>query len=124
MTGTGPSQVTRLLEALSAGDDSALDELTPLVYEELKRRARRHMQRESAGHTLNTTGLVHEAFLRLAAQPGASYVNRGQFFAIASMTMRRILVNWARDKKRQKRGGEMVKISLEEAQEPFADADR
>lgn len=120
--GAGPSQVTHLLEAFSSGDDSALDELTPLVYDELKRLARHHMRGERAGHTLNTTGLVHEAFLKLAGQSSASYANRAQFFSIASMTMRRILVNWARAKRQLKRGGEAVDLSLDEARVPLTDA--
>ena len=110
MSTKGSSQITLLLEAFSSGDESALDSLTPLIYDELKRLARWHMRGEHAGHTLDTTGLVHEAFLKLAGQSNANYANRSHFFAIASMTMRRILVNWARDKQRLKRGGDVVKV--------------
>jgi RNA polymerase sigma factor (TIGR02999 family) len=116
-------QVTQLLEAASKGDKGSFEELAPLVYEELKRLARRHMRSESAGHTLSTTGLVHEAFLKLVGQTDASYANRGQFFAIASMTMRRILVNWARAKGRAKRGGDAPILSLEDAPGPFIELD-
>jgi len=123
MSGANPGNVTRLLEAANSGDPGALQELTPLVYDELKRLARRHMRGEHAGHTLSTTGLVHESFLKLVGQSNANYVNRSQFFAIASMTMRRILVNWARAKKQEKRGGGAVVLRLEDAPSPLTEAE-
>jgi len=111
-------EVTELLQALGAGNDAALEELVPLVYDELRRLARAQMRSERAGHTLNTTGLVHEAFLRLRDQRKADWANRAQFFSVASLTMRRILVNWANAKKRQKRGDGVVPERLDEVAEP------
>jgi RNA polymerase sigma factor (TIGR02999 family) len=121
MSDAEPSEVTQLLASFEWGDEAALEKLTPLVYDELKKLARRHMRGERSGHTLNTTGLVHEAFLKMVGQSGATYVNRAQFFAIASMTMRRILVNWARAKRQQKRGGGATDLNLDEALAPLSD---
>ena len=107
-------QVTDLLDAWSHGDKEALDKLMPLVYDELRRLARQHMRRERAGHTLQTTALVNEAYMRLVDQRRAQWQNRGQFFGIAARLMRRILVDHARSRHRLKREGDAHKVSLDE----------
>jgi RNA polymerase sigma factor (TIGR02999 family) len=108
-------QVTELLEAWSQGDKDALDQLMPLVYDELRRLARQQMRRERAGHTLQTTALVNEAYLRLVNQDRARWQNRAQFFGVAAQLMRRILVDHARSRHRLKRAGDVYKVSLDEA---------
>jgi len=108
-------QVTNLLEAWSHGDKEALDKLMPLIYDELRRLARQQMRRESPGHTLQTTALVNEAYLRLVDQRTAHWQNRAQFFGVAAQLMRRILVNHARGRNRMKRAGDLQKVSLDEA---------
>jgi len=108
-------QVTELLAAWSEGDKAALDKLMPLIYDELRRLARQHMRRERAGHTLQTTALVNEAYLRLVDQRRAQWKNRAQFFGVAARLMRRILVDHARSRHRLKREGDAHKISLDEA---------
>ena len=107
-------EITQLLVDLREGDEQALDHLMPLVYEELQKMAHYHLQRERADHTLNTTALVHEAYLKLVDQRRVQWQNRGHFFALASMAMRRILVNYARKRGRQKRGGDAIKLSLDD----------
>ena len=107
--------VTELLAAWVDGDKTALDRLTPLVYAELRRLARHYMRREPAGHTLETTALVHEAYLRLVQQASTKWQNRAHFFAISSQLMRRILVDMARNRRAQRRGGGQVTFSLDEA---------
>ncbi len=99
-----PQAVTRLLTAWQSGDTAALDELTPLIYEELRQRARHYMRREPAGHTLQATAIVHEALLRLMGAE-VRWQDRGHFFAVAARQMRRILVDHARARRRIKRGG-------------------
>src|SRR5438477_12999073 len=106
---------TERLEQWSQGDDAALAELTPLVYEELRRLAHRQMGGERPDHTLQTTALVNEAYLRLADQTNPPWQNRAHFFAVAARAMRRILVSYARSQRSQKRGGGAVKIELDEA---------
>jgi RNA polymerase sigma-70 factor (ECF subfamily) len=108
-------RVTQLLEQWSHGDDAALAELTPLVYEELRRLAHRHMGGERPDHTLQTTALVNEAYLRLADQTNPSWQNRAHFFALAARAMRQILVNYAKSYRAQKRGGGAIKVELDEA---------
>lgn len=108
-------QVTELLDAWSHGDKEALDKLMPLVYDELRRLARQQMRHERAGHTLQTTALVNEAYLRLVNQHRAQWQNRAQFFGVAARVMRRILVDHARSRHRLKRGGFEHKVSLDEA---------
>lgn len=110
---TSPKGVTELLVKSSKGDEDALSALMPLVYEELHRLARSYMRRERPGHTLQTTGLVHEAYLRLVGQ-NANYSNRAHFFGIAASMMRRILVDHAKGRLRAKRGGGAVKVTLDE----------
>ena len=107
--------VTALLLAWSAGDGSALDELAPAVYGELKRIARRYMARERHAHTLQPTALVNEAFLRLVDVHGVQWQDRAHFFALAAQMMRRILVNYALARGAGKRGGAGRQVSLEEA---------
>ncbi|HEX2271677.1 MAG TPA: sigma-70 family RNA polymerase sigma factor [Pyrinomonadaceae bacterium] len=107
--------VTELLVAWSEGDRSALDELMPVVYDELRRLARNYLSRERPDHTLQTTALVHEAYLRLIDQRSVNWQNRSQFFGIAAQMMRRILINHAKDRQAQKRQGYATKVSLDEA---------
>jgi len=109
-------RVTQLLVDWSGGNQAAHDELMPLVYDELRRLARRHMRREGVGHSLQTTGLVNEAYLRLVDQESVRWQNRAHFFGIASQLMRRILVDHARMRKRLKRGGGALRVSLDEAE--------
>jgi RNA polymerase sigma factor (TIGR02999 family) len=109
-----PQAITRLLNAWQQGDAGARDRLFVLVYEELRRRAAAHLRRERRDHTLRPTALVHEAYLRLMGQDRAQWQGRSQFFAIASETMRRVLVDHARERKAAKRGGTAVRVALEE----------
>ena len=109
--------ITELLEAWGEGDQLAFERLVPLVYAELRRMARRHMYRESEGHLLQTTALVHEAYLKLVSQKNAKWQNRAHFFAVSSQQMRRILVDAARSKLRQKRGADAPLLSLDDAPE-------
>ncbi|MFL6211142.1 MAG: sigma-70 family RNA polymerase sigma factor [Pyrinomonadaceae bacterium] len=110
-----PQHLTQLLVAWSDGNRAALDELLPLVYDELRQIARRYMRRERTDHTLQTTALVNEAYLRLIDQRQVRWQNRAHFFAIAAGMMRRIIVDHARNYHRQKRGGGAIKVPLEEA---------
>jgi RNA polymerase sigma factor (TIGR02999 family) len=110
-----PHRVTQLLQQWSHGDDSALAELTPLVYEELRRLAHRSMEGERPDHTLQTTALVNEAYLRLADQSNPNWQSRAHFLAVAARAMRRILVNYAKSNRTKKRGGGAPKIELDEA---------
>jgi RNA polymerase sigma factor (TIGR02999 family) len=110
-----PQDVSRLLIAWSNGDEEAIELLMPLVYEELRRLAHRHLGRERAGHTLQTTELVHEAYLRLVDQKEVRWQNRSHFFAVAAQMMRRILVDYARSRRFAKRGGGAQHVSLDEA---------
>jgi RNA polymerase sigma factor (TIGR02999 family) len=114
-TATSPQRVTQLLAHWSHGDDAALGELTPLVYEELRRLAHHHMGREHPDHTLQTTALVNEAYLRLAGQTSPNFTNRSHFFAVAAQAMRQILINYAKASRSQKRGGGAIKVELDEA---------
>ena len=111
----GSQEITELLAAWGSGDQAAFERLVPLVYAELKRIARRHMFRESEGHILQTTALVHEAYMKLISNPGAKWQDRAHFFAVSSQQMRRILVDAARSRLRQKRGGDAALISLDDA---------
>lgn len=115
MTKPPPREVTQLLIDWSSGDQAAFDKLVPLVYEELRRLAHHYMSRENAGHTLQTTALVNEAYLRLVDQNRVRWQNRAHFFGIAAQMMRRILVDYARKRRYAKRGGEQLKVSLAEA---------
>jgi RNA polymerase sigma-70 factor, ECF subfamily len=109
-------EVTALLEAWGGGETEALDRLMPLVYDELKRMAKRYMNSQSGGggeQTLQTTALIHEAYLKLAGQKEKKWQNRAHFFAVAARAMRHIMVDHARGKQRGKRGGDAQIISLE-----------
>ena len=108
-------RVTDLLTRWSEGDDAVLAELTPLVYDELRRLAHRQMGAERPDHTLQTTALVSEAYLRLADQTNPRWQNRAHFFAVAARAMRQILVSYARSQRAEKRGGGALKIELDEA---------
>ena len=110
-----PQQVTQLLLSWSAGDHEALDQLIPLVDHELRRLAHRYMSRERPGHTLQTTALVNEAYLRLVDQSEVRWQNRAHFFAVSAQLMRHILVDYARQKRYAKRGGGARKVDLSEA---------
>ena len=109
-----PEEVTGLLLAWSAGDQAALEKLMPLVYAELHRLAKRYMRREYAGHTLQTSALVNEAYLRLIDADGVRWENRAHFFAVSARIMRRILVDFARAKRKLKRGGGAQQVTLDE----------
>lgn len=109
------SDVTRILQAAQQGDPKASEELLPLVYEELRRLAAHRMANEAAGHTLQPTALVHEAWLRLAGtQDGAQFQNRAHFFAAAAEAMRRILIDRARRKRAVRHGGEQQRVELDD----------
>ena len=111
--------ITQMLMSYGQGDREALDELLPLVYDELRAIARRYLRQERPDHTLQPTGLVHEAYLRLVDQQRVDWRNRAQFLGLAANMMRRILVNHAKSKRAQKRGGELKKISLGEVAVAF-----
>jgi RNA polymerase sigma factor (TIGR02999 family) len=117
-------QITVLLQAWSQGDDQALAELTPLVYAELRKLARAYMARERRGHTLQPTGLINECFLRLVEARHVTWQNRTHFFALSARTMRRILVDFARARQYDKRGGGVEHVTLDDrmgANEPGRD---
>ena len=111
-----PSNVTALLNRMRRGDREAGDEVAGLVYQELHRIASREMRHEREGHTLQTTALVHEAYMRLAGAQSLEIQNRGHFFAVASQQMRRILVDHARSNSAQRRGGVAVRVDLDKLQ--------
>ena len=115
--------ITALLVGYGRGDKEALDKLMPIVYDELRRQAARYLRREQAGHTLQTTALIHEAYVRLVDQHNVQWQNRAHFFGIAAQMMRRILVDHARTKKRAKRGGSDIKVSLADATIPVKERD-
>jgi RNA polymerase sigma-70 factor (ECF subfamily) len=115
MTRSSPQEVSLMLRAWRSGDKSALDELMPLVYNELRRLAHRYMNKEKAGHTLQTTALVNEAYLRIVGLERIEWQDRAHFFAISANLMRRILVDFARSRGYQKRGRDLKKISLDES---------
>ena len=111
----GPHEVTHLLLAWSEGDESALNELIPLVYGELRRLAKSYMRRERPGHTLQTTALANEAYLRLVDARNVQWQSRAHFFAIAARVMRQILVDFARSRRSAKHGKGLEALTLEEA---------
>jgi RNA polymerase sigma factor (TIGR02999 family) len=112
MTTSSGEGITQLLQAWSEGDTAARDRLMPLVYAELRRMANRHMAREGRGRTIQTTALVHEAYLRLVDQERVRWNDRAHFFAIAAELMRRILVDHARKRRNTKRGGDVTRLPL------------
>ncbi len=117
-------EITRLLKAWGQGDQAALDRLTPAVYDELRRMARRYMRRERDGHTLQTTALVNEAYLRLVDVHNVSWQDRAHFFAVSAQMMRRILVDAARARASERRGGGAVRAELEEIPDLSSGRDR
>ncbi len=118
------SQITEILNAWNGGDREAKDRLLPFVYDELKRRARYFMARERAGHTLQPTALVHEAFLSLSKTSGVDWQDRGHFYAIASKMMRQILIEHARKHAADKRGGGQIHLSVDDVQLPIEQRSR
>jgi RNA polymerase sigma-70 factor, ECF subfamily len=118
-----PGDVTRLLHELTAGRAGAIDDLMPLVYGELRRIAERHMRREGVGHTLQPTALVNEAYLKLVDQTRARWESRTHFLCVASAAMRRILVDHARGRLRQKRGAEFRRVDIDDVLEHVASFD-
>ena len=114
MTNVDSQQITSLLVEWGNGDQSALENLMPLVYDELRRIARRFMRRQSAGHTFQTTELIHEAYLKLARGEEQNWKNRAHFFGVAAQAMRHILVDYARSKHSRKRGGWQEKVTLDD----------
>jgi RNA polymerase sigma factor (TIGR02999 family) len=117
MNGPSPQQVTQLLQAWSDGDQTALERLMPLVYKELRQMAQRHMARERPGRTLQTTALVHEAYLRLVDWKNIRWQNRAHFFAVSAQMMRHVLVDLARARGSAKRAGAAHRMSLDESLE-------
>ncbi|HSE32448.1 MAG TPA: sigma-70 family RNA polymerase sigma factor [Pyrinomonadaceae bacterium] len=115
MSEHSPDNISELLVAWGGGDESALERLMPLVYDESKRLAHRYMRGERTGHTLQTTALVNEAYLRLAKWKDVHWQNRAHFFAVSAQMMRRILVDFARERQYLKRGGGALQVSLSEA---------
>lgn len=118
MTRQSPREVTQLLQAWCSGDQTALEKLMPLVYDELHRLAHHYMLHERIGHTLQTTALVNEAYLKLIDAANVGWQNRAHFFAISANLMRRILVDFARTRGYRKRGGNIRKVELNEALVP------
>jgi len=116
------SDATEMLQAWSDGDESALDRLVPLVYEELRGLARRYMRQERADHTLQATSLVNEAYLRLIDVKRIQWRNRAHFLSVAAQMMRRILIEFARRRHRQKRGGDVRVVPLEDAHDAGSDS--
>jgi RNA polymerase sigma-70 factor, ECF subfamily len=115
MPAPSPQEVTQLLIAWSQGELAALDQLMPLVYDELRRIAHRYLGRKRAGHTLQLAALVNEAYLKLIGEQQMDWQNRAHFFAVAAQLMRMILVDYARTRNRERRGGGAQRVSLEEA---------
>lgn len=112
MAESSPNQITQLLVAWSNGDESARERLVPVVYEQLRHLAQRYMRRERPGHTLQTTALVHEAYVRLDGSDKLNWQNRAHFFAISAQLMKRILIDVARQKHQLKRGGGAFQVSF------------
>ena len=112
MQNAAPHQITLLLVDWSKGDEFALEQLMPLVYEELRQMASRHMKKQPSGHTFQTTELIHEAYLKIAKGDERNWENRAHFFGVAANAMRHILVDYARSKQSQKRGGWQERITL------------
>ncbi len=115
MGSSGQEKVTQLLLQLEAGDQESFNRLLPVVYDELKRLAHSYLRSERSGHTLNTTALVHEAYIKLVGHDNLSWENRVHFFATAAQAMRRILLDYARKRRTAKRGAGQVMLSLDEA---------
>lgn len=112
MAESSPNQITQLLVAWSNGDESARERLVPVVYDQLRHLARHYMKRERPGHTLQTTALVHEAYIRLVGAENLHWQNRAHFFAVSAQLMRRILIDIARQRLQLKRGGGALQVSI------------
>ncbi len=123
MSMTGQAEVTRLLLEWRDGNQDAASRLIPIVYDELRRLASHYLAQERPGHTLQPTALVHEAYLKLVEQKGGNWQDRAHFFAVAAQTMRHLLVDHARAKKADKRGGGMQRVELEHVTLLAAEAD-
>jgi RNA polymerase sigma factor (TIGR02999 family) len=117
---TVTTDITQLLVAHGSGQADALERLVPLIYDDLRRVARAQLGRYRPGDTMNTTGLVHDAYVRLIDQSRATYRDRGHFFAVCAIAMRQIIVDYARRRGRQKRGGDRVQVPLDEVTGPAA----
>ena len=113
---SSPEQISQLLVAWSNGDQAAADQLMPLVYDQLRQMAKRYMAGQPPGHTLQTTALIHEAYLKLVGREDKHWKNRAHFFGVAARAMRHILVDYARARHAAKRGGEARAVSLDEAE--------
>lgn len=122
MKAAAPENVTALLRRWQQGDQAATEELLPLVYGELRRIARRHLRGERHGHTLEATALVHEVYLRLSGGAELHWNDRVHFYAVAAQMMRRVLVDHARGRDAAKRGGSVIKVSLDEARDPAVES--
>jgi RNA polymerase sigma factor (TIGR02999 family) len=122
MKAAPPENVTALLRRWQQGDQAATEELLPLVYGELRRIARRHLRGERHGHTLEATALVHEVYLRLSGGAELHWNDRVHFYAVAAQMMRRVLVDHARGRDAAKRGGSVIKVSLDEARDPAVES--
>ncbi len=116
------SDITRLLEAAGQGEQGAMDEVFASVYPRLRQIAKSRRRQWQGNHTLDTTGLIHEAYIKVAAQPGSQYSNRGHFFAVAAKAMRQVLINYAEKKNAAKRGGDADHVTLSEADAVAKDA--
>lgn len=114
-------EITQLLVAYREGDRQAFDQLVPLVYDDLRKIARRHLRRGRPGHTLDTTGLVHEYYLKMADQSRVSWQDRGHFLAVSACAMRQVLISYARKKAAAKRGGGERPVTLDEGRVPVDD---
>jgi RNA polymerase sigma factor (TIGR02999 family) len=123
MAGGQSAEVTDLLRAWNAGNRAALDQLSPVVYDELRRMARRHMRNERVGNTLQTTALVNEVYLRLVAVKNIDWKQRAQFFGMCAQMMRRILVDAARARGSRKRGGNVVRVDFDEGHDVLGKRD-
>ena len=110
-----PHEISRILQEWSDGEADVSERLMPLIYDELRRQASRYMRRERIGHTLQTTALIHEAYLKLIDKPDVNWQNRAHFFGVAAQAMKRILVDHAKSKRREKRGGIAENLPLDEA---------
>ena len=121
MTSGVPEQITRLLQQHADGDSAALEELMPLVYEQLRRLARSQIARNKRYETLNTTALVHEAYMKLQQGSAVEWQGRGHFYAICARTMRRLIVDYARRQGAQKRGGDQERVTFEPHHASLAD---
>src|SRR6476620_3214682 len=122
MPESGPGEVTRLLQAWNSGDQTALNQMVPFIYRELRSLAAAHLRRERPDHTLQPTALVNEAYLRLMGQERVAWINRAQFFGVAAQAMRRILVDHARGREAARRPGG-IRVTLDEGMRSVAPID-